>query len=95
MWTRFICIRLGSSDGLLEYNNERWYFVAFLEFFDELSGYHFIQEKTSINYDVDLSAMTRLEMCVVTHCSVANAALYLLFCTEGLWCRFIQTQQVS
>lgn len=39
--------------------------------------------------------MTQLEMCVITHCLVANAALLLLFCTEDLWNRFIQTQQVS
>lgn len=88
MWTGFFCVRLGSSDGLLEYNNERWYFVTFLEFLDELSGYQFIQKKTSINYDVDLSAMTRLEMCVITDCSVANAALFLLsalkICGAGL-----------
>ena len=44
IWTRFFCIRLGSSGELLEYNNERWYFVTFLEFLDELKGDQFIEK---------------------------------------------------
>lgn len=42
--TIFFCIRLGSSGELLEYNNERWYFVTFLEFLDELKGDQFIEK---------------------------------------------------
>lgn len=44
IWTRFFCIRLGSSDELLENSNECWYFVKFLEFLDELSGDQFIEK---------------------------------------------------
>jgi hypothetical protein len=44
VWSRFFCIRLGSSGELLEYNNEGWYFVTFVEFLDELSGDQFIEK---------------------------------------------------
>jgi len=49
IWTRFFCIRLGSSSELFEYNNERWYFVTFLEFLDELSGDQFV-EKSPVSF---------------------------------------------
>ena len=44
IWATFFLIRLGSRGQLLEYNNESWYFVTFLEFPDELSGDRFIEK---------------------------------------------------